>query len=709
MKSLSKFFLSILSLSLLAVVFTIPVQAGRTTTYSENAPKTDCNITDLVVEYECDGDEIFYVTIDFNIANPGNAGFKVQGNGINHGSFEYADLPITIGPLEADCHTNWEFVVKDLQFPNCAEDTSIGVVCCGAGGDCNITDLVVEYECDGDEIFYVTIDFNIANPGNAGFKVQGNGINHGSFEYADLPITIGPLEADCHTNWEFVVKDLQFPNCAEDTSIGVVCCGAGGDCNITDLVVEYECDGDEIFYVTIDFNIANPGNQGFKVFGKGMDLGVFDYANLPITIGPLEADCITSWGFLIKDLQYPHCAEDISLGKVCCGGGGDCGISELVVEYECDGDSLFYVTLDFNVVNPGNEGFKVFGNGVNYGTFDYADLPITIGPLHVDCKKVWEFAVKDNQDPHCFKVVDLGKVCCEGGGGDCKITELVAAYECDGDSLFYVTLDFNIENPGNEGFKVFGNGVNYGTFDYADLPITIGPLHVDCKKVWEFVVKDNQDPQCFKVVDLGKVCCEEAEFQIKDLKLTKGACLTDTTYQLLVNFKHDYGDPFIFKIWFNGNDYGTHSTAELPILFDVKARVSVKEKLQMCMAANPGQCMQKYYDAPKCIGKSNSWISNGNQEAAQSASSQKLITNDTGSFQFLIGSTMYNFKSTLSIKELRQVSVLDLTGRIIYSQKTDGEGYLMTLDVPFTVASGLYYIKVDTDSGSEAYQFILMR
>lgn len=707
MKTLPQLFFIVISLSL-AFVSTMPVQASRIALFNEEGPKFDCSITDLVVEYECDGDEIFYVTIDFNIANPGNEGFKVQGNGIHHGNFEYADLPITIGPLEADCQTNWEFVVKDLQFPNCAEDTSIGVVCCGAGGDCSITDLVVEYECDGDEIFYVTLDFNIANPGNEGFKVVGNGINHGNFEYGDLPITIGPLEADCHTNWEFAVKDLQFLDCAEDTSIGVVCCGAGGDCNITDLVVEYECEGDEIFYATIDFNIVNPGNQGFKVFGKGMDLGIFDYANLPITIGPLEADCVTSWGFLIKDLQYPHCAEDISLGKVCCGGGSDCGISELVVEYECDGDSIFYVTLDFNVVNPGNEGFKVVGNGMHHGNFEYGNLPITIGPLKADCHKNWEFVVMDLQHPNCAKGSELGIVCC-GAGGECNISDLVVEYECDGEDIFYVTLNFNVDNPGNEGFKVVGNGLHHGNFEYGDLPITIGPLEADCHTNWEFVVMDLQHPNCAEDIGIGEVCCEEEEFQVKDLKLTKGACLSDSTYQLLVNFKHPYEDPLTFKIWFNGSDYGFHNTGELPILFNVKASASIKEKLKMCLAANPGQCMEKYYDAPKCIIKSNNWISNENQKVDQFANRQKLIINDTGLIHFMIGSTLYNFKSSFSLQEVRQVSVLDLTGQIIYSYKTDGEGYLMTLDVPFSVTSGLYYLKIDTDSGSEAFQFVLVR
>jgi hypothetical protein len=75
----------------------------------------------------------------------------------------------------------------------------------------------------------------------------------------------------------------------------------------------------------------------------------------------------------------------------------------------------------------------------------------------------------------------------------------------------------------------------------------------------------------------------------------------------------------------------------------------------------------------------------------------------------LIGHTLYNFKLSNLNKNVRQVSVLDLKGQIIYSHKVDGEGYLMTLDIPFSVASGLYYLKIDSDYGSEAFQFVLMR
>jgi hypothetical protein len=63
------------------------------------ATKAQCHIYDLVATHSDCNNGQFYVTINFQYSGVGNQGFKVQGNGNNYGTFEYANLPITLGPL----------------------------------------------------------------------------------------------------------------------------------------------------------------------------------------------------------------------------------------------------------------------------------------------------------------------------------------------------------------------------------------------------------------------------------------------------------------------------------------------------------------------------------------------------------------------------------------------------------------------------------
>jgi hypothetical protein len=56
---------------------------------------------------------------------------------------------------------------------------------------------------------------------------------------------------------------------------------------------------------------------------------------------------------------------------------GQCDITNLtVVPFGCD-DGLFYVELDFDIVNAEGNLFGVVGNATNYGLFPYDTLPLT--------------------------------------------------------------------------------------------------------------------------------------------------------------------------------------------------------------------------------------------------------------------------------------------------------------------------------------------
>ena len=81
--------------------------------------QVECKIENLAVEVlPCNAQQKFAVVINFTPVNPAADKFKVQGNGINHGTFSHADLPITIDGLPGNCTTPYEFVIRDWKNLN---------------------------------------------------------------------------------------------------------------------------------------------------------------------------------------------------------------------------------------------------------------------------------------------------------------------------------------------------------------------------------------------------------------------------------------------------------------------------------------------------------------------------------------------------------------------------------------------------------------
>ena len=104
-----------------------------------------------------------------------------------------------------------------------------------------------------------------------------------------------------------------------------------------------------------------------------------------------------------------------------------------------------------------------------------------------------------------------GPIC---GEEQCQITNLEwSITECDEEDNFFFILDFDFINVGGEGFTVVGNGNNYGTFGYDNVPIQIGPFPTD-NTVYEFLVFDALDVSCFAVVVPGIVDCSVSTNEI---------------------------------------------------------------------------------------------------------------------------------------------------------------------------------------------------
>ena len=562
----------------------------------------DCNIGQLNVDIlPCGNDGKFYVKVNFSYQNVGNEGFKIVGNGNNYGTFQYNQLPVTIGPFVGNGTSEYEIVVKDIQFPDCQNFKEFGPVQCNS---CSIYDLVVDTgNCTSDSTYSATVNFEYQNVGNNGFKLFFNGVLFGTYQYTQLPLNIQNFPVSNKKNDVVKIIDVDNPDCYKAVEYeGLKCGSQGGDCIITNLTaVESDCDSAGNFYVTIDFDFENEGNQGFTILGNGVNYGNFEYGNLPVVLGPLKGSKDKVWEFIVKDKQYSYCLKGISIGKKDC--GTDCEIYEVVVtKGDCTSDSTYALTIDFDYKNVGGDKFNLKANGKYFGTYLYTQLPLTINNFPKSGQGVDWILICDKENEQCCKGKEFETKSC-GNSGDCIITNLTAvASDCDSAGNFYVTIDFDYENEGNQGFTIQGNGVNYGNFGYADLPVVLGPFKGSNTKVWEFKVKDIQYPDCYKVKELGKVDCGD-ECEIKNLVVDLGNCTSDSTYSIYINFAVEKPGSTHFKLFANGQYFGTFAYDSLPLnLSDFPQSGNTHDWLKVCDNEKEDCCKTKEFKSPKCGG-----------------------------------------------------------------------------------------------------------
>ncbi len=529
----------------------------------------ECKLSELTLtKSECDAKGNFLIKIKFKYENTSDSFNVFDHNRKQIGRFAYAKMPIVLGPFPGDCITKYFITIRDYKTEKCSLEKEIGTVCCSINSDCNLNGLKIEKtECNAEKQFYAILNFTYKNTSDC-FTVNGNGVNYGTFNYANLPIKIGPLKGNCETNYEFVIRDCKNERCAIEGALGKVCCETGSvDCMLSNLkIIKTSCTSDKVFFTYINFHYKNT-SECFTINGNGINYGTFKYSQLPLKLGPHKGNCETNYEFVIRDCKNEKCTIGSSIGKVCCEGTGgtECNLSELnITKSECNEDGTFTVKLNFNYKNT-SECFVLRQNDNILGKFPYTKLPLVLGPFKGDCTTEYVFSVVDCVNENCATKKLLGKVCCETQNEDCKLSNLkFERSECDAEKNFYAYFNFTHQNT-SECFTVTGNGVDYGRFKYADLPIKIGPLKGNCETPYEFVITDCERKDCSIRKELGKVCCEtQGNCEMGDLQVTKSECDKEGNFKVKLNFKYaNVSDCFVLMV--NGKPVSKYLYTMLPV------------------------------------------------------------------------------------------------------------------------------------------------
>jgi DNA-binding Lrp family transcriptional regulator len=514
-----------------------------------------------VTAEDCDSNNMFHVILDFDHRATTDSFDLLIGGGFNVKRYAYNELPLRLGPFNGDCMTRYYFLAFDTIF-NCEADATLGPICCDTL-DCRIYDLIVEAsDCDSNGLFSVDIDFLAENTSDS-FCIIGNGNNYGRFAFGSQPVTIDGLEGDCAVDFEFTVFDCEEDSCLATFQLGEVCCDTF-DCRIYDLVVEPSlCDTNGLFSVEIDF-LAENTSDSFCIVGNGNNYGRFAFGSQPVTIDGLEGDCTTEYEFVIFDCEEDSCRISYDLGKVCCD-TTECRIYDLVAQaLECNGDSCFYLSIDFEREETGGVGFEVFDRRGKVGFYPYSRLPLVIECFPISGRDFEYIRVCDFSDPDCCADIEIQALDCED---DCKIFDLVVeASDCDTNGLFSVDIDFLTENT-SDSVCIIGNGNEYGRFAVGTQPITIHGLEGDCDTEYEFIVFDCENEDCRARKEVGRICCDTVECRIYDLIVEASDCDTNGLFSVDIDFLTENTSDSICIIG-NGNEYGRFAVGTQPITID---------------------------------------------------------------------------------------------------------------------------------------------
>ncbi len=557
----------------------------------------NCVIDSMVAEIvDCQNDE-FFVIIDF-VHDGTSDSFRIAGNGTDYGDFAYDDIPITLGPLDAN-QTQYEFVVVDLVEMNCSDFVEVGIVECDSSDLCNLFDLTIEFdECTSDSTYRITVDFEHDNTGGLGFDLWANDEFFDFYAYSSLPLTINNFPLGPGTVNFLTVCDNDNLNCCTEAEWPTPQCGSSADCDIRDIEIEVvDCENDE-FFVIIDFIYENTSDS-FRISGNGTDYGDYSYNDVPVTLGPLTQD-LTQYEFVVTDLGFPNCSDFIELGIVNCDTTVVCDIFNLEVEFdECTSDSTYRVFIDFDFVNTNSDGFFFYINGEFIDFAPYDLLPLTINNFPVGQGMTNSFMVCDSDSSSCCGEIEWPTPQC-GSVDECDIRDIeIEVVDCENDE-FFVIIDFIYENT-SDSFSIAGNGIDYGDFSYTDVPITLGPL-AENQTEYEFVITDLGFPNCSDFIDLGIVDCDTiGACAIFELEVEFDECTSDSTYRITIDFEHENTGGLGFDLWANGDFFDFFSYSSLPLTINnFPLGPGMTNFLVVCDNDNPNCCADEDWSTPQC-------------------------------------------------------------------------------------------------------------
>lgn len=489
--------------------------------YVEVGPKScdnggDCQILELAATpQDCNGDGTYDLLVDIAVEEPQNdLLFWFYLNGDYIGQSTLAALPGELINLELVNTEEITFKACIFDQPDCCKEVVYTQPNCQVDA-CLITDVMAEFAFCDEQGFYMELDFVSGNqPENGLYKIFGNGEIYDTLSYGDeRPVVVGPFDPFTDNIYELIVEDLSGEGCSGFTEFVAFDCpplisgcfpleayapfespvGAGEDLigaepwgQLTYTTSENNEEG----AVRIEEAGAYPGFDAAE--GKVVS---FSEAILGIVLEPIAPNAPPR----TVSIYYFEGAADsllISLGA---------DFEAVFLPFVDDEIALENgITLRFEVVDF-NKGRMVFSGPVEelyFNTF--------------------------NQ----YARVAFDNICVDGiESNACAIVQASAETNgCSGGEAYDLTVDFAVQNPGNDFFDLYNsNGELINFYELAELPLLLEGYGVGTGGVDSVKVCINDQPDC----------CKWVAFEIPDCLGPDGACLD---FEPFAGFQSPPGD-----------------------------------------------------------------------------------------------------------------------------------------------------------------------
>ena len=536
-----------------------------------NLELPNCNLPECIIGnfsstvLPCNDEGFFSIEYAFDVENSMGDEFVIFIDGVAFDTLEYGLSSYLLGSIAGQVSQVINGMLQDLDDPNCVSPFSIEAPACPIP-NCELGTITAETNCNEDGIFYIDIDFSVAGSISSSFALEV-GDSAYTYQYNELPVAVN-YEILSGASIDITVVDTEDITCVSSTSIIAPDCELP-ICSFENVSVFPSACDDGFFNAVVSFEPLNQGDSGFALSVNGIIYDSFDYGQIFYSIGPLAGDGITSYSFLLVDVEDQSCQIELELSPVMCEIIEPCSISNLTAVAECQGDGSFLinVAMDHNMPIDSTFTLEIGGSISNYL---YGSLPLTIiGESNLPGAVV-SLNARDQFDLQCFDQTEFAVPDCQPDP-ECSISNVeVNVLDCDESGLFYVDIMFAYEGVGESGLSINGNGNNYGTFNYGNSPYTLGPLLGDGTTNWEFTVSDNGLDSCEGSVEIGVVFCPLPDTCSITNLMTALECDADGNYDIAIDFDYEEVSSDGFLVNIPGVYSAIHLYEDLPLgLFDL--------------------------------------------------------------------------------------------------------------------------------------------
>ncbi len=334
----------------------------------------------------------------------------------------------------------------------------------------NSGDIYIHPFCDND-----TKKFRIYMESSStdSFNIEVNGLNYGNFPYTHpaLPNMPSPPTLvdviENAENYTIIITD-RLTGCMKIKELSDFSCG---DCQITNLTVTPDKCEDGKAYIDINFDIENGLNNGFYYSFSNSKHVTKYIASYPTATQQIN-DYLTGFGqsvtLTVKDNFNEACFAELEFTAADC--EPECGLGDLIITEDCQGDSLF-LTIDFEYTSNSSTFFLYKGQGKEIYSYDQLPLSLYIPPN----ENVTHIGIVDSIDSFCktFRT-DLNFTGCTNiWPGDVNLDGIVNNLD-----LIYIGIANNYQGTPRATSSIewveqsaalfeqsFENGVNYAHAD----------------------------------------------------------------------------------------------------------------------------------------------------------------------------------------------------------------------------------------------------